>query len=199
MNFRLSALTLISLGAIACAPASAQSTRAGLWEVTNKLAGAGSPSMQAMANQQSHDMEAMRAQMDKMPPEQRKAMEAMMQKLGQGNMNDKDGMTVKVCVTPEMASQNQLTQHQRANCTNQRSPVIGGVMKISYVCTKPASRGEGTATFSGDTGYTMNMTMNITEGGRNMSTAMSSKGKWLSANCGNVKPPVMPKEYLKQP
>lgn len=197
MNFRLSALTLLSLGAIACAPASAQSTKAGLWEVTNKLEGAGDPRMQEMANAQKRDMNAMRSQMEKMPPEQRKAMEAMMKKLGQGSMLDKDGMTVKVCVTPEMAAQNQLTQHQRANCTNKRSPVVGGVMKVSYVCTKPDSSGEGTVSFSGDTAYSMNMTMNITEGGRNQTTAMSSKGKWLSSNCGDVKPPVFPKEYRR--
>ncbi|MES2317280.1 MAG: DUF3617 domain-containing protein [Pseudomonadota bacterium] len=197
MNFRPSALILLSLAAIASACASAQTTRAGLWEVTNKLEGAGDPRMQEMANAQKHDMNAMRAQMEKMPPEQRKAMEGMMKKLGQGSMLDKDGMTLKVCVTPDMAAQNQLTQHQRANCTNTRSPVVGGMMKVSYACTKPDSTGEGTVSFTGDTGYTMNMTMHITAGGRNQTTSMSSKGKWLSSNCGDVKPPTLPKEYRR--
>lgn len=189
MNLRLIAVSLLSLGAMASA--SAQTTRPGLWEVNNKMEGAGDPRMQEMAKAQKHDMNAMREQMAKMPPEQRKAMEAMMSKLGQTPLIDKDGMTVKVCVTPEMAAGNQLTAQQREHCTNKRSPAIGGVMKISYVCTKPASSGEGTVTFSGDTGYTMNMTMNITEGGRNQTTSMSSRGKWLAASCGDVKPPVM--------
>lgn len=191
MRTRLSALTLLSLAAMACAPVSAQSMKPGLWEVNNKMEGAGDPRMQEMAKAQKHDMSAMQAQMAKMPPEQRKAMEAMMNKLGQGSMIDKDGMTVKLCVTPEMAAGNQLTMQQREHCTNTRSPVVGGVMKVSYACTKPASTGEGTVTFSGDSAYSMNMTMHITEGGRNQTTSMSSKGKWLAASCGDVKPPPM--------
>lgn len=191
MNLRLTAFTLLSLGVLASAPASAQTTRAGLWEVNNKMEGADDPRMQEMAKAQKHDMVAMRDQIAKMPPEQRKAMEAMMAKLGQTPLISKEGMTVKVCVTPEMAKGNQLTAQQREHCTNTRSPAVGGVMKISYVCTKPASSGEGTVIFTGDTGYTMNMTMNITEGGRKQTTSMSSRGKWLAASCGDVKPPVM--------
>ena len=190
MRIRLSALSLLSLAAIVCAPVSAQSMKPGLWEVNNKMEGAGDPRMQEMAKEQKAGMEAMRAQMAKMAPEQRKSMEAMMNKLGQCSMIDKDGMTLKVCVTPEMAAGNLLTA-QREHCTNTRSPVIGGVMKVSYVCTKPASSGEGTVTFSGNSAYSMNMTMHITEGGRNQTTSMASKGKWLAASCGDVKPPVM--------
>lgn len=197
MNLRLTALSLLSLGAIATAPASAQTTRSGLWEVNNRMEGTGDPRMQQMAKAQKHDMSAMREQMAKMPPEQRKAMEAMMSKLGQTPLIDKEGMTVKVCVTPEMAAGNQLTVQQREHCTNKRSAPVGGVMKISYVCTKPASSGEGTVTFSGDTAYTMNMTMNITEGGRQQSTSMSSRGKWLAASCGDVKPPMMHRPATK--
>lgn len=191
MNLRLTAFALLSLGTLACVPAAAQTTRPGLWEVNNKMEGAADPRMQEMAKAQQHDMSAMRDQLAKMPPERRKAMEAMMAKLGQSPMISKEGMTIKVCVTPEMAAGNQLTVQQREHCTNTRSPAVGAVMKISYVCTKPASSGEGTVTFSGDTGYKMNMTMHITEGGRNQTTSMSSSGKWLAASCGDVKPPVM--------
>jgi hypothetical protein len=191
MRTRLSALTLLSLAAIACAPAAAQSMKPGLWEVNNRMDGAGDPRMQEMAKAQKADISAMQAQMAKMPPEQRKAMEAMMSKLGQGSLIDKDGMTLKVCVTPEMAAGNLLAEQQREHCTNTRSPVVGGMMKISYVCTKPASSGQGTVTFSGNSAYSMNMTMHITEGGRNQTTSMASKGKWLAASCGDVKPPPM--------
>jgi hypothetical protein len=191
MNLRLTAFTLLSLGAMACVPASAQTTRSGLWEINTRMEGADDPRMQEMAKAQKHDMIAMRDQMAKMPPEQRKAMESMMAKLGQSPMISKEGMTMKVCVTPEMAAGNQLTVQQREHCTNKRSPIVGGMMKISYVCTKPASTGEGTVTFTGDTGYAMNMTMHITEGGRNQTTSMSTRGKWLAASCGDVKPPVM--------
>lgn len=192
MNFRVIALTLLSLGAVASAPAAAQTMRPGLWEVKNRIEGAGASSMQEMAKAQQQQMGAMREQMAGMPPEQRKAMEAMMSKMGRMPQIDEDGMTAKVCVTPEMAAGNQVPVQQREHCTSKRSAPVDGVMKISYACTEPASSGEGTITFSGDTAYTMNMTMNLAEGGRNQTTSMSSKGKWLAASCGNVKPPVMP-------
>lgn len=190
MNFRVIAPTLLSLGAIASAPASAQTIRPGLWEVKNKIEGAGAPRMQDMAEAQKQ-MSTMREQMAKMPPEQREAMEAMMSRIGPLPQIDEDGMTIKLCVTPEMAAANDVPAQQRGNCTSKRSAPVGGVMKISYVCTEPASSGEGTITVSSDTAYTMNMTMNVTEDGRNQTTSMSSKGKWLSASCGNVEPPVM--------
>lgn len=194
MTFRVIAPTLLFLGAIVSAPASAQTMRPGLWEVKNRIEGAGAPSTQEMAKAQEQ-MSVMREQMAKMPPEQRQAMEAMMSKIGQLPQIDEDGMTIKLCVTPEMAASNEVPVQQRGNCTSKRSAPVGGVMKISYVCTEPASSGEGTITVSSDTAYTMNMTMNTTEDGRNQTTSMSSEGKWLSASCGNVEPPVMHPSY----
>jgi hypothetical protein len=190
MKFQLTALCLLALGA--AVPASAQTVRPGLWEINNKMAGASDPRMQEMRKAQLANMAAMRKQVDSMPPEQRKQMQAMMAKLGQASqMTEDGGMTMKMCVTPEMAAQQKLTTQQREGCTNTRSPAVGGVIKISYSCVKPASHGEGTVTLSGDTGYTMNMTMHVTEGGRNTTTSMATSGKWLAASCGDVKPPAM--------
>ena len=194
MTFRVIAPTLLFLGAIVSAPASAQAMRPGLWEVKNKVEGAGAPSAQEMAKAQEQ-MSVMRERMAKMPPEQRQAMEAMMSKIGQLPQIDEDGMTIQLCVTPEMAAANEVPVQQRGNCTSKRSAPVGGVTKISYVCTEPASSGEGTITVSSDTAYTMDMTMNRTEDGRNQATSMLSKGKWLSASCGNVEPPVMHPSY----
>jgi hypothetical protein len=195
MKCRPLAVTLLSLAAIASAPASAQTMRPGLWEVNNKMGNQSDPRMQEMAKMQKQQMAEMRKQMAQMPPEQRKQMEDMMNKLTAGaQITENGGMTMKVCVTPEMASQNRMMEDKRGNCTNKRTPPIGGTMKVSYVCTKPASTGEGTVTFS-STAYAMDMTMHITEGGKNMTTSMASTGKWLAASCGDVKPPVIPKEY----
>lgn len=191
MNLRVIAPTLLSLGVIASAPASAQTMRPGLWEVKNTIEGADDSRMQEMEKAQQQ-MRAMREKMASMPPDQRQAVEAMMSRLGPLPQIDEDGMTIKLCVTPEMAAENQPPVHQRGNCTSKRSAPVGGVMKISYVCTSPASSGEGTITVSSDTAYTMNMTMNTIEGGRNQTTSMSSKGKWLAASYGDVEPPAMP-------
>lgn len=190
MNFRVIAPALLSLGIIASAPASAQTMRPGLWEVKSTIEGADDSRMQEMAKAQEQ-MRAMREQMARMPPEQRQAMEAMMSKLDPLPQIDEDGMTIQLCVTPEMAAENQPPVQQRGNCTSKRSAPVGGAMKISYVCTNPVSSGEGTITVSSDTAYTMDMTMKAIEDGRNQTTSMSSKGKWLAASCGNVEPPVM--------
>ena len=201
MNFRLTVCTLLSLAAIG-APASAQSLKPGLWEINNKMDGGNDPRVLQMRQMQKQNMAEMRKKMDGMPPEQRKHMEEMMAKLGQVNQMTSDGgMSMKLCVTPEMAARNGLIEHQREGCTNTRSPVVGGVMKVAFTCTKPASSGEGTVTLSGNTGYAMDMKMHITEGGRDIHTAMASKGKWLDSNCGDVKPPDMhpPKPVVKAP
>ncbi|MDQ3289120.1 MAG: DUF3617 domain-containing protein [Pseudomonadota bacterium] len=191
MNIRVIAPALLSLVAIASAPATAQTMRPGLWEVKNNLGGSGDARMQEMAKAQKQQIAVMREQMAKMPPEQRQAMEAMMSRTGQMPTIDEDGMTIKVCVTPEMAAGNQLPVQHRGNCTSRHSAPVGGVMKISYACTNPAASGEGTVTYASDTAYTMTMTMNTGEGGSKHATSMSSRGKWLAASCGSIKPPPM--------
>jgi hypothetical protein len=61
-------------------------------------------------------------------------------------------------------------------------------MKMKFVCTNPPSSGEGTYTFSGDTAYTMKMSMTSQHQGKPQNMTMDGQGKWLSADCGNVKP-----------
>jgi hypothetical protein len=190
MPLRPTALALLFLAA---APASGQALKPGLWEVNHKMDGAADPRMQEMARMHKQQMAEMRKQLDSMPPAQRKQMEAMVTKMGAGGQFlDKDGMTMKICVTPEMAAQQTLLEQRQGSCSNTRSPVVGGVMKISFACTTPPSSGEGTVTFSGDSGYRMQMTMHTTQGGKPMSTSMTSSGRFVAASCGDVKPPPMP-------
>lgn len=193
MRTRLSALTLVTVGAAICAPACAQTMKPGLWEINNTMGGQADPRMQEMLKAQKQQMAEMRSKLAEMPPAQRKQIEDMMNKMGTGGgLMESGGMTMKMCVTPEMAAQNQLLEQRQGNCTNKRSPAVGGVMKFSYSCTNPQSSGEGTATFSGDSAYSMNMAMNTLQNGKNVTTTMATKGKWLAASCGDVKPPVLP-------
>jgi hypothetical protein len=78
--------------------ASAQSLKPGLWESTNKTSFGGDSAMAAQMAQAQQ-------QMANMPPEQRKMMEDMMKSRGM-SMNVAGGgagMTVKYCLTKEMA------------------------------------------------------------------------------------------------
>ncbi|MCB4362391.1 DUF3617 domain-containing protein [Hydrogenophaga taeniospiralis] len=175
----LTALTL-------CATASlAQSTRPGLWAVEHKMGG--NPELeQAMAQMQK--------QLASMPPEQRKQMEAMMGQQGVSMApGAKGGMALKICITPEMAARQELPSQTEGDCTTTIHSRSASALKMSYVCKNPPSSGEGTYTFSGDTAYTMKMVMNTTRQGKPTSMTMEGQGKWLSTDCGSIKPMALPK------
>ena len=171
--------------ATACTLAAAQSIKPGLWEVSTKMGG--NPEMdKAMAQMQQ--------QMAAMPPEQRKMMQDMMAKQGGAmpTVGSGGGMAMKVCITPEMAARNDMPTQTEGDCTTTVTSRSGNTMKMKFVCTKPPSSGEGTYTFMGDTAYTMKMTMSSQHQGKPQNMSMDGQGKWLSADCGAIKPMTVP-------
>jgi hypothetical protein len=171
----------------ACLPLAAQTLKPGLWQVTNKMSG--NPELdKAMAEMQK--------QMASMPPEQRKQMEAMMAQQGVRMVPGAQGgaMAVQICMTKEMVERHEMPVQQQGDCkttVNQRS---GSTMKMAFTCTNPPSSGEGTFTYQGSEGYTSQMTMKTTEKGKTETMTMDGTGKWLSADCGTVKPMQVPKK-----
>jgi hypothetical protein len=168
---------------LAVATVHAQSQKPGLWEITHKTGG-------------NSEMDAAMAQMQKqmagMSPEQRKQMEAMMG----GNMPTAaagGGMAMKVCLTPEMAARNEVPRQTEGDCTTTITSRSANGMKMNFVCTNPPSKGEGTYTFSGDKAYTAHMAIQSTRNGKPENTTIQGSGKWLSADCGKVKPFDTPK------
>jgi Protein of unknown function (DUF3617) len=180
---RLSVRLLCVSALMACsAGAMAQSTKPGLWEIQNKMAG--NPEMdQAMAEMQQ--------QLASMPPAQRKQMEQMMAaqglKLGQGG-----GVTLQVCITPEMAARQEVPVQKEGDCTTSIQSRSGNTMKVAFSCKNPPSSGEGTYVFRGDTGYDMKMLVKTVEGGKPRTTTMEGSGRWLGADCGSVRPIMAP-------
>lgn len=175
-------LLSLELMALLSSVAHAQSTKPGLWEINQKVGG--NPEMdKAMAEMQQ--------QLASMPPAQRKQMEQMMAaqgvKLGQGG-----GMSVQVCVTPEMAAQQEVPVQKEGDCTTKVQSRSGNTMKVAFSCKNPPSSGEGTYVFRGDTGYDMKMLVKTTEGGKPVTTTMEGTGRWLGADCGKVKPITLP-------
>ncbi len=65
-------------------------------------------------------------------------------------------------------------------------------MKFAYSCTKPAVSVEGTVTNKGDNAYTATMTSTSMVDGKPQTSTVRTKGKFLSADCGNVKPIAAP-------
>jgi hypothetical protein len=184
MPFRLTHTLFAASLALASLAVHAQSTRAGLWEMNSKMGG--NPEMDAA-------MAQMQKQMAAMPPEQRKMMEEMMAKQGVSlSPAAGGGVAIKTCVTPEMAAKQELPTQTEGECTTTVTSRSASVMKMNFVCKNPPSSGEGTYTFSGDTAFTMKMLVKTTRNGKPETTTIDGGGKWLSADCGNIKPPALP-------
>ena len=175
-------LTVISAAlAAGVGGVAAQTMKPGLWEINTKMS-----SSDAAMNK---EMAAMQKELANMPPDQRKMMEGMMAKQGVG-MNAGGGAlttAVKVCMTKEMVERNEVGSAQ-GDCKHSNAARSGNSMKFSYVCSKPPSSGEGQVNFVSPEAYTMKMTVKSTNNGKPESMTMDASGKFLSAECGNVKP-----------
>ena len=167
--------------AAAALPAAAQALKPGLWEVTNKMQG-GSGQMQSA-------MSEMQKQLSSMPPEQRKMLEEQMARSGvkMGKSGPAGGMSVRICMTPEMAARNEVPA-QQGDCKTTSQSRTGNTMKMAYTCTNPPSSGEGQFTFNGSEAYTSRMTVSTQVEGKPEKITMEGSGRWLAADCGNVKP-----------
>jgi hypothetical protein len=173
-----------SMMLLAAQAAVAQSTQPGLWEIQNKVGG--NPQVdQAMAQMQQ--------QMAAMSPAQRKMMEDMMARQGVGMSAGPGGaMTVKVCITPEMAAKQEMPVQAEGDCTTRVTHRTGNTLTMSFTCSNPASSGEGTYTWRSDKAYDMNMLVRSTQNGKPVSTTIKGSGRWLGADCGQIKPVPTP-------
>jgi len=169
----LLAATTLSVGA--------QTMKPGLWEISSKMIGGTGEMADAMAEMQK--------EMASMPPAERKQMEAMMAKHGASMGKPGAGMTLKICLTPDMIKQNQFNQ-QRGNCQHSTSPRVGNTLKFSMTCSNPTSSGEGVVTIISPEAYSTKMTLSTTQGGKTEVMKMESASRFLSADCGNIKPMV---------
>jgi hypothetical protein len=180
-------MLLASAGLALCPYAAAQSIKPGLWEMSSK--------MSSSSGEMEKGMAEMQKQLAAMPPEQRKMMEAMMAKQGVGvNLNANPGaMSVKLCITPEMAQRNELGK-QPGDCQHTQTPRVGNTQKFSFTCKQPPSSGEGQITFISPEAYTQDMTVTTQAKGKTETIKSSGGGKFLSADCGDIKPVAMPKK-----
>ena len=181
LHHLLLAATLI---ASACGVA-AQTMKPGLWEINNKMSSSSGEMEKSMAEAQK--------QLAGMPPEQRKMMQDMMAKQGVGMGAGAGSTVVKVCMTKEMVARDEVAT-QQGDCKHTTSPRSGNTLKFSFVCSKPASSGEGQVIFVSPEAYTMKMTLTSTAKGKVEKMNMDATGKFLSAECGNIKPIAVPKK-----
>jgi hypothetical protein len=184
MNFRhllLVPLAACAAASLAAQPAPAQVIKPGLWDTNSKMGG--NPKVQdAMALAQQ--------QLANLNPEQRQRIEGMMAK--HGVSIGSDGVAAKMCVTREMAAQQQLPIQQRGNCNYRHDPVSGNSMKFSFTCTDPQANGEGSVTFTSPTAYSSSMRVTSSATGSPETVTVDSTGRWLGADCGAIQPIALP-------
>jgi hypothetical protein len=181
---RMLPLVAACAAALAWLPAGAQTLKPGLWEVQSKVNNA----------QMGEAMAEMQKQMKDMPPEQRRQMEAMMAQHGMQGMHGAPGagapMAMQMCMTREMVERNEMPMQDGCRMTQQTRS--GNTMKMAFTCTNPPSSGEGQVTFSSPEAYSSRMTVQVKGHGKAETTTVEGSGKWLKADCGNVKP-MMPR------
>ena len=182
-------LGLLGVAVAICPFSLAQTAKPGLWEISSKMGG--NPKIEeAMAK--------MEKQLAAMPPEQRKMMQDMMAKQGvgmgaaAGGGTAGGGTVVKVCITKEMADKQHLPSQTQGDCTTTLSDKTATSLKMNFVCKNPPSSGEGVYTFASDTAYSMKMKMNRDMKGKPETMTMDANGKWLSGDCGAIKPVAVP-------
>ncbi len=173
----------------------------GLWEHKFKMdARDQSAAQKAQAEQMAGAMEEMKKQMANLPADQRKMMEDMMAQQGikvsdkgvempsQGVQITKDGTTVKACLTQEDIDRGELPKGDD-NCEEQITQAAPNVLKVVYICSgEHPSRGEGTIIFQNNKSYTGDVAYTTAIDGKQETFRAVQSGKWLSSNCGDIKP-----------
>ena len=152
----------------------------GLWETTVQTKSQSGEMEKAMAQAQ--------AAMAKMTPEQRKQMEAMMGKNGMAMGGAPN--TVRMCISPEQAAMRQVPTRDGCTHTMQHS---GNTTRMQFSCAgNPPSTGEGQFTLLNPKAYDGEFTFTTQRKGQPEVMQMKQSGKWLSADCGAIKPMAVP-------
>jgi len=185
-------LTLAALGSLAALSAQELKfdAKPGLWETTVTIEMSGLPAMPTMPQLTPE-------QLAQMPPEARARLQAMMAARGGSPRTS----TNKSCVTKEMIDKGMgfgNDNNNAANCTRKVVTNTSSQVALHIECTPEKQdmkvvgdikverldaehvKYSGTTTMSGAPGSST--------AGRNVETKINGTSKWLSSDCGDVKP-----------
>ena len=164
----------------AALPAGAQTMKPGLWELSNKVSSQDGQMQSAMA--------MMQKQLATMAPDQRQAMQQMLERNGvQMNIGAGGALTTRICMTKEMIQRKEFPVAE-GDCKQKVTQQSASRMKIAFSCTKPPTSGEGELTLDSDTSYRAKMHIKGMQGGQQQDVDMDVTGKWLSTDCGKLRP-----------
>ena len=176
----------LAVATLAVAHAADVKLRPGLWEMQS--------TMKTSSGQMEAAMAKMQEQLASMPPAQRKQMEQMMAQRGMSLPSAAAGggtaTTLKICMTQQDVDMDNIPTQE--GCTHKITRAGPGQLKMSFQCEgkagQPPSSGEGTMTLESPTAFSGQHQMHTQVQGKPEQVDMAQKGRWLSADCGQVKP-----------
>lgn len=143
----------------------------GLWEQTVTTEVTGMPAMPQLTPEQ----------LAQMPPAARARIEGMMQGGGQT-------ITTKVCHTRESLADARSYSRQDSTCTSKVNSMSATRVEVHTECTGRMKASGDFVVDRVDAEHTRMTGVFKGEGDHPISSKMSIAGKWLSADCGDVKP-----------
>lgn len=161
------------------APALAGDMKAGLWEVKTTRQIVDGQDMRAQ-------MQQMQQQMASLPPDQRRQMEAMMNKQGVGMG---PGGATRMCISEEMAKRDTPVVDPEGRCQPTKISRSGNTTRYEIDCMMDGRRttGKGESTVSGNSiASRMDMTTMDASGRHTMQT--ESQMTWLGPDCKGLAP-----------
>ncbi len=183
LSIATAVLALCALGVVHAQGPAPSGMKAGLWESRSvKMVMDGKDMLPQMVAAQTQ----MREQMAKMPPEQRKKMEAVL------GSNQGDPLTQRMCVSPEMAQQQQamVPRPARADCAEPKLTRDGNRTAFEFSCkqAKGTITGKGETVASADQVKVTVDTVNTDAAGAKHTMQVETHMKFLGADCGGLKP-----------
>lgn len=143
-------------------------------------------SMSSQDGEMERAVKEMQKQLAEMPAEQRKMMEDML--AAQGIGFGQDGTTFKVCLTKEQIERGELAQTDE-DCTQTVVEQSKNRYKFNFKCdSQPSVSGSGELHLINSKMYTGTAIHTTYTDGKKDVVTVTQSGKWLSADCGNIKP-----------
>lgn len=170
-SFRLCAAVVLA-AAPAWALAQTPPIKPGLWEVKSETSADGQKTTQPADR------------LKNLPPAVRAQLEASMKQkgiaLGAGGLS-------RICFTKE--SMDPARWGNAASCKTDYGARSNSSWKWRSVCTQPAGMTiDGEAIFRNTESYSVNTSMTVTTRGETKTSQRTVHGKWLGADCGDLKP-----------
>jgi len=180
-----SLLPCLALGVAAAGPLPVPPVKPGLWEVRMSVLDA-----------DGHEVAAPeQAALSRMPPESRARMAEAMKARGV-SMPDANGAT-KTCLTKELFESGAWQKvASDTGCTTNFSMQSATTWKWHSSCTTIKSESDGETVFTNAESYKTKVTTTSTVMGKTKTSTRMLQGKWLGADCGDVKP-LTPPEVRK--